>query len=114
VPTRRSPARLADYAGTYQNRGLGHGGIWLETVLSVRGVDGGLRGQVGQVGAESEIGQVFYRGENGTLLRKQLNSRRKSCPLHQRVPSTASQEAICEGSRAMPTSTAPRCDPRRS
>jgi CubicO group peptidase (beta-lactamase class C family) len=63
APTRLAPERLADYEGTYVNRALDPSGDWLETVLSLRGEDGALRGQMEQAGVASEIGLTFYRGE---------------------------------------------------
>ena len=62
-PARLPAARLADYEGTYVNLGIDQAGNWDETVLSLRGQDGALRGQVEQAGVESEIGLTFYRGE---------------------------------------------------
>ena len=62
-PTRLPAARLADYEGAYVNLGLDQAGNWLETALSVRGVDGALRGEVEQAGAVSDIGLAFYRDE---------------------------------------------------
>jgi CubicO group peptidase (beta-lactamase class C family) len=63
VPMRRSPARLADYAGTYVNRGIDRAGNWEETAIALQGADGGLRGQIEQDGTGSQIGLTFYRDE---------------------------------------------------
>ena len=62
-PTRLPPARLADYEGAYANLGIDRAGNWEETVLTVQGHNGALRGELEQGGVASEIGLTFYRDE---------------------------------------------------
>jgi hypothetical protein len=62
-PLRPPTARLADYEGTYLNLGIDRAGNWVETVLTVQGNDGALRGELELGGAVSEIGLTFYRDE---------------------------------------------------
>ena len=62
-PMRLPAARLAEYEGTYRNRGIDRAGNWDETVLTIQEDDGALRGELAVGGAVSEIGLMFYRDE---------------------------------------------------
>jgi CubicO group peptidase (beta-lactamase class C family) len=62
VPTRVSPARLAEYEGTYVARMLTEG-EWLEIAMSLHSSDGALRGQLELGGQAVDQGLEFYRGE---------------------------------------------------
>jgi CubicO group peptidase (beta-lactamase class C family) len=63
VPTRVSPARLAEYEGTYAARSVDQAGDWEETVLSLRGSDGALQAHRDTPGGVPDFGLEFYRGE---------------------------------------------------
>lgn len=62
-PTRVSSTRLADYEGTYVNLGIDRPGNWIETVLTLQGENGALRGELALGGSVSDLGLVFYRDE---------------------------------------------------
>lgn len=62
-PTRLPAARLAEYEGTYVNLGIDRPGNWVETVLTVHGEDGSLRGELEESNGVSELGLTFYRDE---------------------------------------------------
>lgn len=63
VPTRVSTTRLAEYEGIFVGWSLEGTGELEETVLSLRGSDGMLRGRWDGADDTSEIGVAFYRGE---------------------------------------------------
>jgi CubicO group peptidase (beta-lactamase class C family) len=63
VPTPVPAARLAEYEADYLGLSLEATGELEETVVTLRGRDGALRGTVEQAGGGSEIGFAFYRGE---------------------------------------------------
>ena len=62
VPTRVSPARLAEYEGDYGFRALQEGER-LELITTLRGSDGTLRGEFELLGPGTELQLEFYRGE---------------------------------------------------
>jgi CubicO group peptidase (beta-lactamase class C family) len=62
VPTRVSPARLAEYEGTYVFQVLEEGEL-VEVVLTLRQSDGALRGQLDLLGSVTDVQLEFYRGE---------------------------------------------------
>lgn len=62
-PMRLPAARLAEYEGTYLKRDIDRAGNWEETVLTIHGDEGALRGELELGGAVSEIGLTFYRDE---------------------------------------------------
>jgi CubicO group peptidase (beta-lactamase class C family) len=68
VPTRVSPARLAEYEGTYLAPSLGPSGEWQEVVISLRASDGALQGQIEAAGKALDLGLEFYRGEYVVLV----------------------------------------------
>jgi CubicO group peptidase (beta-lactamase class C family) len=63
VPTRVSPARLAEYEGNYVFQAVEETGEPIEKVLTLRGSDGALQGQWELGGPVIDIQLEFYRGE---------------------------------------------------
>jgi len=62
-PISLEAAQLAQYDGAYVNLGIDRAGNWVETVLTVRGKDGRLEGELALGSAASPIALTFYRDE---------------------------------------------------
>jgi hypothetical protein len=63
VPTRVSPARLAEYEGIYVARSLDDAGEWMETTYTMRASDGALQATREAGGQRVDVRWEFYRGE---------------------------------------------------
>ncbi len=63
MPTRVSPARLAEYEGNYVFQAIEDTGELIEQILTLRGSDGALQSQLELLGPVTDIQLEFYRGE---------------------------------------------------